>query len=401
MFLAMTVAPGRARLRWREAVPLDDVLLAVGLALFAQVDLRVNLDNSTHYGSDTATSVVVTVAALALAWRRTHPLATLAVVAAATAGPELVTELTITLWGHFVPLLVACYSAARWCGRRGAVCGASIVGAATAVMMLRVPAVGTAGNVPFTLVPLTVAFVAGRVLRARAEKHRELTRHAAHLERLEHERETRLAEAVEEERSRIARDLHDVVAHCVSVMVVQAGACEDLLDRDLARARDSLRAVQETGQQAVGELGRMLGLLRGEDDGATLAPQPGVSRLPELAERMSDLGLPVRLTVTGDVRPLPPGVDLTTYRIVQEALTNTLRHAGPGANAFVELGYRQRGLDVEVLDDGHGGRRPTAGSGHGVVGMTERAAVYGGALEVGPRPDGGFRVHVTLPMAPA
>ncbi len=377
---------------------LVDAVLAIGLAVFAQVNLRFNFDNSTHYGSSFATAAVVAIATLALVWCRRWPLATLCVVVAATTVPELLTRLTVTLWGHFVPLLVAVYALARWCeSRRGTVFGAVLAFAALVLLMLRVPSVGTAGNIPFTFVPVTAAFVAGRVLQRRHNRHRAL---AAHASQLEAARETQVAAAVTEERARIARELHDIVAHCVSVMVVQAGASEELLERSPERAREPLRAVQETGRQAVAELGRMLGLLR--DSGPArldLAPQPGTGQLPELADRMSALGVPVQLTVSGDPRPLPPGVELTAYRVVQEALTNTLKHGGPGVKARVEMRYLQRTLDVEIIDDGRAGS--TAGTGQGLIGMTERATIYGGTIEAGARPEGGFRVHIALPLDPA
>jgi signal transduction histidine kinase len=295
-----------------------------------------------------------------------------------------------------VPLLVATYSVARWCERRVAVAGA-IVGVATiVVLMLRLPALGTAGNIPFAFIPFTGAFVAGRVLR---QRHARLEALAAHAERLEADQATQISAALEDERNRIARELHDIVAHCVSVMVVQAGMAEDLLDRSPERAREPLHAVQETGRQAVAELGRMLGLLRdGRAPAAPdLAPQPGTAQLPALADRMSALGLPVQLTVVGEPGPLPPGVDLTAYRIAQEALTNTLKHAGSEANAHVELRYLARALEVEVTDDGPARTGP-AGTGHGLIGMRERVTIYGGTICAGVRANGGFRVLVTLPL---
>jgi signal transduction histidine kinase len=372
-----------------------DVALAVCLAVFAQMNLHFHLDNSTRYGSEFAAGVVVALATLALAWRRRRPLLTLCVVAAAIAVPELFMRLTFTLWGHFVPLLVAAYAVARWCPhRRDSAVGVAVTLAAIAVPMLRVPSIGTAGNVPFALVPVTVAVVAGRVQWIRENRHREL---AAHASRLESAYEAQIAAAVADERARIARELHDIVAHCVSVMVVQAGASEDLLDRDPQRAREPLRAVQETGRQAVAELGRMLGLLRDRDPGGLdLAPQPGTAQLPELAERMRALGLPVRLTVSGDPRPLPPGVDLTAYRVAQEALTNALKHGGPGVKAHVEVRYQPLTLELEIADDGPASS--ATGTGHGLIGMTERAAIYGGTIEAGARPEGGFRVRITLPV---
>ncbi|MGN6751399.1 MAG: sensor histidine kinase [Intrasporangium sp.] len=380
-----------------ETPRLTDAALAIGLAVFAQLNLRFNLDNSTPYGSPFAAAAVVAIATLALAWWRRRPLATLCVVVAATAIPELFTRLTVTLWGHFVPLLIAVYGLARWCAsRRWTAVGIGLAVAAIVVLMLRVPSVGTASNIPFTLVPVTAAFVAGRVLRQRHAGHREL---AARASQLEADRAAQIASAVADERARIARELHDIVAHCVSVMVVQAGASEDLLDRDPERARAPLRAVQETGRLAVAELGRMLGLLRdGGPARPDLAPQPGTEQLPELADRMSGLGLPVGLTVSGDPRPLPPGVELTAYRVVQEALTNTLKHGGPGVTARVEVRYLPRTLDVQVTDDGR--TASTAGSGHGLIGMTERASICGGTIEACARPEGGFRVHLALPLDP-
>jgi signal transduction histidine kinase len=380
----------------RESSRRADAALALALAVFAQFDVWFNLDNSTHYGSPLATAVVVAIATLALALRRRWPFATLCLVAAAVGGPELFTQLTVTLWGHFVSLLLACYSVARWCERRVAAVGAIVVVVAVVVMMLRLPALGTAANVPFALIPLTGAFVAGRVLRRRHTGHAAL---AARAERLEAEREAQIAAALADERSRIARELHDIVAHCVSVMVVQAGMSEDLLDRSPERAREPLRAVQETGRLAVAELGRMLGLLRDERTSAVpdLAPQPGTAQLPALVERMSDLGLPVQLTVVGEPGPLPPGVDLTAYRIAQEALTNTLKHAGNDAKAHVELRYLARALEIEVTDDGRAAREPVQ-TGHGLIGMTERVTIYGGSISAGALSEGGFRVRVALPL---
>jgi signal transduction histidine kinase len=312
-------------------------------------------------------------------------------VAAALAGPELVTRLTITLWGSFVPALIALYSVARHATLRVALAGAAVMALALAVVMLRVPSVGTAANIPFSFVPCIVVFIAGRMLRARHDRHLELSARARELEA---GREETIRAAIADERNRIARELHDIVAHCISVMVVQAGAAEDLLERNPARAEPALRLIQETGRQAVAELSRLLGLLRGGQAELALRPQPGTAQLPELVEGMAEAGLPVTLEVQGTPRPLPPGVELTVYRVAQEALTNTLKHAGP-ARAQVVLCYSERTVDLDVLDDGRAVQAP--GTGHGLIGMRERAALYGGSLTAGPGPGGGFAVRMVLP----
>jgi signal transduction histidine kinase len=267
-----------------------------------------------------------------------------------------------------------------------------------------VPASGSAGNIPFAVVPAAGLMIAGRVLQRRQDRLQELADRAHQLE-ARHDAEVAAALAVEQ--ARIARELHDVVAHCVTVMVVQAGVAEALLDTSPELAREPLREVQSTGQQAVAELTRMLGLLRGAGDAsAALSPQPGVAQLPDLAERLTTSGLEVQLTSVGEVRPLPPGVDLTVFRIVQEALTNTLKHAGGGAPALVELRYLPRSVEVEVTDAGTGSQGTTKAAqatrgGHGLIGMAERVSLFGGELHTGARPDGGFRVLAQLPVEPA
>jgi signal transduction histidine kinase len=368
-----------------------DGLLALALTVFAQLDLRFGIDGSTRYGPVFATAAATAVATVMLAWRRRAPFLAACVVAAACAAPDLFTRLTFTLWGDFVPLLIALYSVARHARLRTAVAGAAVILLAVALIMTRLPAVGTVANIPFALVPLTTAFVAGRVLRRRQDSHRQAPDRAR---QLESERDATVRAAMTAERTRIARELHDIVAHCVSVMVIQAGAAEDLLDREPELARAPLRSVQETGRQAVGELGRLLGLLRDSQAHIALAPQPGAAQLGDLVEQMKEAGLPVGLDTEGLPRSLPPGVELTIYRIVQEALTNTLKHAGPVATR-VCLSYGDHGVELSVIDDGR--VAPTPGMGHGLIGMRERVALYGGRLEAGTVPDGGFAVWVTLP----
>jgi signal transduction histidine kinase len=374
---------------------LPDVALAAALTAFAQLDLRLDLDNSTRFGPQWAVVLCSLVATAALSFRRRAPLATMLVVGAAVAGPQLLTVLTITLWGHFLPLLVAAYSVVRHCDRERAAAGVTIAGTALAVLFLRVPSIGTAANIPFAVVPLVVVAAVGRELRRRERSHAVLSERAS---RLAEERAAWVRDAVAAERARIARELHDVVAHCVSVMVIQAGAAEDLLDRDPDGAREPLRAVQHTGQQAVAELGHMLGLLRAEAPEDTLLPQPGVAQVPELVAQVRSAGLLVEYEVEGTPGDLPPGVDVALYRLVQEALTNVLKHAR-GARARVVLRYTDAAVELAVHDDG----RPAPsgpGLGHGLIGMRERVALYGGTLEAGPRADGGFAVDAVFPVGP-
>jgi signal transduction histidine kinase len=380
---------------------LGDGLLAVALTVFGQLNLRFNIDGSTRYGPTFATAATTALATAVIALRRRAPLLTVCVVTAAMAGPELVTRLTITLWGSFVPLVIAVYSVARHEKRRAAAAGAVVAALGVVVVMLRVPVIGTAANIPFTFVPCAGAFAAGRILRLRHDRHVEVSERARALEA---GREETIRTAVEEERGRIARELHDIVAHCISVMVVQAGAAEDLLDRNPPLARPALQAVQETGRQAVTELTRMLGLLRGDRGALELRPQPGTAQLHELAESIRATGLPVTIQVQGTSRPLAPGLELTIYRVAQEALTNTLKHAGP-ARARIVLRYGEHTVELVVADDGRGPGPGAAGTpqdgqgtGHGLIGMRERATLYGGSLAAGPGPDGGFAVRMVLPV---
>jgi signal transduction histidine kinase len=370
-----------------------DVLLALAITVFAQLDLWLNIENATHYGSDVVASVVTLVATTVLVFRRRAPLLTVCVVSVAVGGPELFSHVTIQLWGDFVPILVAAYSVMRYAERRAALIGFCASAAALLVVEVRVPVSGGVSNIPLIWVPFLIACAAGRLLRSRELAHTQIRTHA---ERLEAEQEETIRTALHEERARIARELHDIVAHSVSVMVVQAGAAEDLLARDPQSARLPLRSIQETGAQAIGDLRRMLGLLRDAHAEPMLAPQPGTAEIAELVDQMSELGLPVELRVEGTPRALSPGVELAAFRVVQEALTNTLKHAGR-VSSKVRLHYGEQQLDLEVVDEGTA-VRPN-GVGHGLVGMRERVALYDGAIEAGPRPEGGFAVRVRLPLA--
>jgi signal transduction histidine kinase len=242
------------------------------------------------------------------------------------------------------------------------------------------------GGVSFAVIALAVMLLVRRVVRDR-ERRAQIA---------ERERDLAAREAVLEERARIARELHDVIAHHVSMIVLQAGAERRVLDTSNASTRDVLETVERTGRSALTEMRRLLGMLRGEAD-EPLTPQPGLTDVPTLVGQLSDAGLPVALHVEGEPSELPVGIELSAYRIVQEALTNALKHAGE-ASATVNIRYGSDSLELEILDDGTGASTPLVSGGHGLLGMRERVALYGGRLDAGRRPGGGFAVRVLLPI---
>ena len=267
-------------------------------------------------------------------------------------------------------------------GMIGAAVGCGVLGVIMSFQTVPVEAVA------FMFVFAAAAWGIGRAVGERGRHADTLEERAERLERTH-------AEAVAHERATIARELHDVIAHSVSVMTVQAAAARLLFDDDPPRARESLVAVEETGRQALAEMRRLLGILRGDEHETRLAPQPRIADLGALVEQVRAAGLPVDVVVEGEAKPLPPGVDLAAYRVVQEALTNVLRHAG-AARAQISLRYGPSALDLAVTNDGHVPRNGRGG--HGLVGMRERVALYGGEFEAGPSGERGYAVRATLPV---
>ncbi|MFE5052924.1 sensor histidine kinase [Streptomyces sp. NPDC056637] len=346
---------------------------------------------------------MVTLAVIAsggVALRRRYPLAVLCVVTAATlATPQSVLRLT------FYAFVIAVYSAAVYSPYRVA---------ALAALPVSVLLVSTAGNsvtpiVPneyialLILVPMAVAAVGLRTWKLRTDESR--TRLAS----LEREQAEALRRAVDHERARIARELHDVVTHNVSVMIIQAGAARKIMKTSPEQAGEALLAVEAGGRAAMTELRHVMGLLTMADEGeergegpdlddptAELSPQPGLDQLEMLVGRVRATGLHVDLTVTGPPRPLPPGLELAAYRVVQEALTNTVKHAS-GATAAVAVDYGPQRLRVEVTDTG-GDPGTGTGSGRGLIGLRERLGVYDGTLNTGRRLSGGYRVEALIPL---
>lgn len=317
---------------------------------------------------------------LPLIWRRRAPLAVAAIASAALVVQAVVAEPAVT-FGEFLAMLVVAYSVgAHAKGRR------SLAGAAIVLAGMGFHSYEAVLESPFEIVYALVYF-GGALLLGRAVRHR-----AAAAVRMQAERG--LAAAAEE-RARIARELHDVISHSVGVMVVQASAARLALVDDPAAADTAIAAVERVGRDALGELRRLLGVLRSADESAELTPQPGLHDVGRVVDLVRAAGIEVDLELTGTPRSLPDGVDLAAFRIVQEALTNVVRHAQAG-RARVRLAFSAQTVEVEVADDGIGGG-PQAASGQGLAGMEERALLYGGSFEAGPVEGGGFRVRVELP----
>jgi signal transduction histidine kinase len=289
----------------------------------------------------------------------------------------------------FVVLLLAAWAAGSLLDARQAAAALFAVLAGGWLVFIRAPDV-PATELLWLSVPITGIFF----LAAATTRHSERARQAEERARRSEEEARR---AVDDERGRITRELHDVLAHSVSVMTVQASAVRRLLRPEQEREREALMTVEQTGRQALAEMRRLVGIMRDDAEPAARAPQPGLGTLPELVEQVRQSGLPVELTVEGTPVKLPAGVDLSAYRIVQEALTNTLKHAGP-AHAWVAVRYAGEDVEIEVANDGMTNGE-NDGGGHGLVGMRERVALCGGELQSGPRPGGGFRIAARLPVA--
>jgi signal transduction histidine kinase len=327
-----------------------------------------------------------------LAWRRRAPLVAVIVMMAAGGAQALLTDAAPAPLSPLVAITIALYSVAAHGDLGRALVGGAITLASAWIAVSREHGSTVADYLYITLLCAGV-WLGGRALRGWRLRAAALQDRTVVLER---EREEKARAAVAEERARIARELHDVIAHCVSLIVVQAGAERRVLPSEQASTRDALRSIEQTGRQALVEMRRLVEILDRRD--ATLAPQPSVDQLGGLVEQVREAGLAVELRVEGDPQSLPPGVDLSAYRIVQEGLTNALKHAGP-ARAIVTVRYGPGALDLEVADDGRG-MASSDGGGHGLVGMRERAALFGGTLQAGPRVEGGYALHATLPLGP-
>ena len=324
--------------------------------------------------------VLAALTTLPLLTRRRFPLLSFLIIAVATARLELDgAEFTWSV----LAVLIAAYSAGTYSRYRNL--------ALVCIVLVAILIIGSNGdNVPTgPLIFLLLSLVGLGANAVHTWRQRAQT--------LRREREAATQLALEQERARLARELHDVVGHNVSVMIIQAGAARKMLDLDPVQAREALLAVEASGRAAMTELRQVIGLLIVDGDGADLTPQPGLNQLAELACRVRDTGVPVTLTLDGTFESLPAGIELAAYRVVQEALTNAVKHAA-GAAVDIKISGTPDELRVEVTDTGGAPAAVTSGSGRGLIGLRDRLAAYGGTLTAGRRPTGGFRVVAVAPL---
>jgi signal transduction histidine kinase len=382
----------RRRLRLLCRVARDRAVAAV-LFVAAQVEVL-------SIGSGEAALPLVMLAAagytLPFAIRRVRPLAAVTiVVVSVVAESALLTDAT-RYFIPFIAVMLFSYGGGAYVDGRAAYAALAIMVSGVLTVTLLSPS-QIVGDYVFPTAFAAISWLAGRAVRTRTRLTEEL--HEAAL-REQEARELDAQRAVAQERRRIAREMHDVVAHSVSVMVVQAGGARRILERDPQRAVAAAAQIERTGREALAEMRRLLGVLhREEDEHDARAPQPTMAGLEGLVERARAAGLPVELHVQGERRSLPAGLDLAAFRVVQEGLTNALKYAGH-APAEVRVRWGERELELEILDRGPGpaGERTGGAGGHGLVGMRERVKLYGGELEAGRRRGGGFRIHAKLPL---
>jgi signal transduction histidine kinase len=362
----------------------SDTSLALALAALVLSDVFTSGGYLT--GSDWIYVPAALLMTIPLAWRRRTPLLVVVLAMGAFAAQSLILDPTPTPDAELIPTLVAAYSVAAHGERWAAFAGGGLSLAAGLVWL----------GLDDFLLPTVMfggAWLAGRLVQKRQLYAQAFEERARVLER---ERDANARVAAAEERVRLARELHDVVGHSVSVMVVQAGAERLALGQERPATRDALLAIERTGREALAEMSRLLGILRKEGESLALAPRPSLSHVDALVATVRDAGVPIEFRVEGEPTSLPPGVDVSAYRIVQEALTNVVKHAGP-ARACVVVRYGERAVEVEVTDDGRG---PVNGnvSGYGLSGMRERVELHGGRLEAARGNGGGFTVKARLPV---
>jgi signal transduction histidine kinase len=375
-----------------------DIAPTVALSAIGAAQLLADYHGSGFRGPRGANAAFLIAVCLPLLVRRRHPVVALA-------GVFVVQAVWVGAYYHgshqppfepFAAGVVASFALGLHADRRGLRAGLGVFALLVVASAIVLAAGGsTVGNALPVLIWWGAAIGIGRGLRERQALVELLRERSARLER---DRERDMADAALEERARIARELHDVIAHAVSLMVVQASAERRLLSAEQKRTADTLDTIESSGREALGELRRLLGVLRARGR-ERLAPQPGLDALPELLDEGRRGGHKIRFEVEGEPVRLPAGLDLTAYRIVQEGLTNARKHA-PGAAIDLTLRWRPAEVEIEVADDGPGQSTNPNGVGHGLIGMRERASLYGGSIRTGPGASGGFRVLARLPIDP-
>jgi signal transduction histidine kinase len=370
--------------RWGDhavaGLPASDVALSAVLMVAA---VATTLEIKQPEGPLAVTLPVAIAMTAALAWRARSPLVSLVVVVLASMVQAAVATAPGTLWS-LAAFLLAAYSVARFCPEGMASAGGALL---IAALVLQEIQDGTGGDYLFALIVFGGAWLLGRAVRQWQERATVAESNQDLLAR----------SAVAEERVRIARELHDVVAHSISVISVQANAAEAALDRSPDLARAPLRAIKSSSREALEEMRRLLVLLRSDDEQEQPRPQPGLGELTVLMESVRGAGLPVDVHVRGTAVPLPLGVDMSAYRILQEALTNVLKHAGP-VPTRVEVGFEPRAVTLAVVNGPGAAARPADGLGHGLVGIRERVTLLGGVLHAGVEESGGYAVRAQLPI---
>ena len=387
-----TFVPVKRLVLWIRRYGLD--LLVVGAAIEAAVQVAVGGDSAR--APDTSPALAATGAALIvlplLARRRFPFAAPLAVWLLAASFSFIDGKLVAYPVGAYAAGLAAAFLLGTVRNELEGRIGLAVAAGGAAIVVSNAPS-NSAGDVVVLPAVFALAWFAGLAQRKRTLQAETAEQRA---ERAEREREAAARLAVAEERARIARELHDIVAHAVSVMVLQVGAVRHRLPGELAEDADALQGVERAGRTALGEMRRLLGALRRDDEDAELAPQPGLARLEPLLQDVRNAGLRVDLEVDGDPFPLPQAIDISAYRIVQEGLTNTLKHAR-ASEARVVIGYGRDELRIDVRDDGDGS--PSGdGLGHGLIGIRERVKIYGGEMSAAAARDGGFTLSTRLPL---
>ena len=388
---------GRVRTWWRSLDPrVLDATVAVLLLVVTVIPLATRSLVAGQRPSDIWAYLLAVALCVPFVFHRRFPVAAITVACCA---------LVLYAVGRYnaypgLPIFVLVAGISLHSTRRRALLAAGLAAVALSVAVwLQPERVATASTWVASLLAVAVAWLWGENLRNRRARWAAMEERAR---RLEAEREERDRQAVTDERLRIARELHDVVAHSMSVIAVQSGVANHVIDSRPAQARQALATIEATSRSALVELRRLLGVLRqGDDPVASLEPNPGMAEIGRLADQIRSAGVKVELKVEGEPGDLPPGVDLSAFRIAQEGLTNVLKHGGGVARVLVR--YSPGAVAVEIADDGRPETdgAPAEGTGHGLIGMRERVAVFGGELTAGPVPDGGYRMAARLPYAAA